>query len=521
MTQGGGVVSDVPCQLGVWGTFDTGSFADALVLRILRRELRERLPRAEITAASPIGARRLGPRDGGEPLEALGPWRPERVAALSAGLDCVVIASTALFPDPVALEAAYGVDAETLEELSPERYFVEGPGGGCPGIWLAVQLPGDLAPRQSARLRSVTRAPITVTDEASQRRLRAAKVPAEVEIVPDLALLAPRLHSPELLAKRLDYLRLMGWYPTQGAPLVVEAHGGLVPEISALAKSVAALRSERPDQEVVVAETGCPGDLAAAEALVAALGGDTFHLPGTAGLEDLCAAVSACSAFAATTLRGALVAAAHGRPTVLLGWVEGDLADVTELAGEPAAIARTPAHLQGALALALASPAAPGTLGLLHKELDAALDGVAEAVAAVAIRRREPEQLPDAQRIAALEEELANLGTAHDARSRRLASERMIFANHLRQAEEEIAALKAEASRLRSETAQAQQRLSEAESELAAEAGARAAIQAELAGLRATRTFRYTAELRSAYGKLRQMAGTPDSPQQPEQPQHP
>ena len=45
---------------------------------------------------------------------------------------------------------------------------------------------------------------------------------------------------------------------------------------------------------------------------------------------------------------------------------------------------------------------------------------------------------------------------------------------------------------------------------MAAEAAARAAIAAELVGLRATRTFRYTAELRSAYGRLRKIANPPE-----------
>ncbi len=529
---GGAVVSDVPCRVGVWGTFDTGGFADALVLAVLRRELSERLPRAEIAAASPLGARRLGPRDGGDPPETLGPWRPERVAELARELDCAVIAGTALFPDPGELAAWYGIDAGAVDELSPDRFFVEGPGGDCPAWWLGVTLDRQPTARQAARLRSAALTPITVTDVSSRDALRAAKAGAEPGLVPDLALLASRLHPPELLAKRLDYLRLMGWYPGHGSPLVIEAHGRLIPDLPALAGALAAFRRERPGLDLVVAETGCPGDDACTDALVAALGaagegGATFRLPATAGLEDLSAAVTACAAFAATTLRGALVAASHGRPTVLLGWGPGGAQralafdGVDEVAGEPAIVAPSPAGLAGALALALATPAAPGTLAMLHKELDATLDTVAEAIAAAARRRHEPEPLPDAERAAALEEQLAHLATAHDARSRRLATERMVFANHLRKAEEEIAALKAEAARLREEASRAQDRVAQAESELAAEAAARAAIAAELVGLRATRTFRYTAELRSAYGRLRKIANppepTPSEPTPPEQ----
>ncbi|HLI57243.1 MAG TPA: hypothetical protein VKY26_09475, partial [Actinomycetota bacterium] len=357
---------------------------------------------------------------------------------------------------------------------------------------------------------------ITVTDEASRLRFRAANVPAEVGIVPDLALLAARLHPPELLAKRLDYLQLMGWYPLHGAPLVIEAHGRLLGEAAALAQALAACRQERPGLDIVVAETGCPGDAACADALIAAmaaagLGGATFRLPSTAGLEDLAAGVASCAAFCATTVRGALIAAAHGRPAVLLG----AFPDGTRIAGEPAALASSAADLPGALALALATPVAPASLGMLHKELDATLDDVAGAVTAAARRRREPPPLPDAARIASLEERLGHLATAHDARSRRLATERMVFANHLRKAEEEIAALKVEAQRLREEASRAQNRVAHAQAELSAEAAARAAIEAELIGLRATRTFRYTAELRSAYGRLRRIAAPPEPPPEP------
>jgi len=101
---------------------------------------------------------------------------------------------------------------------------------------------------------------------------------------------------------------------------------------------------------------------------------------------------------------------------------------------------------------------------------------------------------------------------AHDARSKRLATERMVFANQLHKAEQEIASLKAEAARLREEVTTALAKLGQAEQSLHAEAGGRAATEAELLALRATRTFRYTAELRAVYSRLRRLAESPEHP---------
>ena len=113
------------------------------------------------------------------------------------------------------------------------------------------------------------------------------------------------------------------------------------------------------------------------------------------------------------------------------------------------------------------------------------------------------------------EEMLGHLQVAHEARSRRLATERMVFANHLHKAEAEIGRLKDEVARLREELTHAESRAAEAEVGTRAEAAARLATQEELAALRATRTFRYTAELRSVYGRLRQLGDSPPAPTGP------
>ncbi|HEU5001820.1 MAG TPA: hypothetical protein VFW71_03450 [Actinomycetota bacterium] len=491
---------EVPCRVGVWGSFGSGQFGDALIPQILRRELRARLPAVDIRVAAP-SAEPLSGRDHGDTVTALGPWSEQRSRELAAEFDCVIVAGADLFADPDA-----------------GRFFVEGPvpgpgGAPCPVVWLAVGLPAVLTAEQRARLAAVagSRHRATATDPAASLHLLEAGV-TEVGVVADCCLLASRLWVPETLAKRLDYLRLMGWYPRDGAPLVVEC--GVVPAggLPALAAGIAAFLGDHPGMGAVLAETGLPGgDAAFVRSLAAALieagvpEGGWHHLPACASLEDLGAALAACGAFAGGALRSAVVARSFGRPAVLINDGDGSESDRPPGDGGPGLA------LGLALRRAVAGPVWAGHLATELDRLDEALDGAA-FIAVSAARHRQAPAISDEDRLQALEEQLATLEVAHDARSRRLATERMVFANQLHKAEQEIAALKAEAARLREEVSSALAKLAQAERSLHAEAGGRAATEAELLALRATRTFRYTAELRSVYGRLRRIAESPEHP---------
>lgn len=489
---------DVPCRIGVWGTFGSGRFGDALLPQILRHELSARLPAADVRVATPSG-RPPSERDHGDRIADLGLWSEERANELAAQLDCAVVAGATLFAEPAG-----------------EHFLVEGPIAApgepqCPLVWFAVDLPPALTAEQQARLAAVapSRHTSTTTDPASSLHLLEAGA-TEVGVVADACLLASRLWAPELLAKRLDYLRLMGWYPREGAPLLVEC--GVVPEggVAALAAEITAFLGDHPGMGTVLADTGLPGgDAASIHALAAALQeaglpeGSWHHLPAYASLEDVGAAIAACGAFAAGVLRSAVVARSFGRPAALIADPDGPPNPQEDDGGLAAALRR-----------AMAGPAWAGHLAAEVERLDAALDGVALA-AATAARHRQAPAISDEDRLSGLEEQLAALEVAHEARSKRLATERMVFANQLHKAEQEIGALKAEAARLREEVSSALAKLSEADRALHAEAVGRAAAQAELIGLRATRTFRYTAELRSVYGRLRRLAESPEHPLTP------
>jgi len=439
------------CSIGVLGTFDTDLFDDALAPRVLRRELRARLPGARIITFAPYGALRPTPRDGGEPAEPLGPWSPDRAAAVTAGLDCVLVSRADPFPDRDHLARSYGVDRAALDELDLEGWFIDRPGQA-----------------------SEDRCPVMTFGS-------------------DPVVLAPRLFSPDLLTKRLEYLWLMGWYPREGPAVVVEGDESLLRIVPRLAAELWELVASESDLKVVLAELGSPGDADFASELAAELPPECrYRLPGFAGIEDIAAAIANSVFVAGSSRRVGLVAQAYGRPWVAL---------------DPEACP-TSEHFERARRTE-AAPAGPS----LAAQADAELDRIAEVARTAALTHRQKEaSMAETQRLSETEEALGHLQVAHEARSRRLATERMVFANHLHKAEAEIGRLKDEVARLREELTHAEGRAAEAEAGTRAEAAARLAAQEELSALRATRTFRYTAELRSVYGRIRQLGESPPKP---------
>lgn len=513
----------MPCRIGLWGTFDLPGF-DALVSQILRRELSQRLPAAQIRPAAPYGWLRPTPRDGGDPAQPLGPWSAEGAAGQAEDLDCIIVAGTELLPDEPSLAARYGVDPGAIGDLAPGRFFTDGPGAQaeetCPVFWLGVSLTSDPTPQQAQRLHAAVsrRAFISVADEITRRRLVGATgIDPGIDVVPDIALLAPRLHPPELLAKRLDYLRLMGWFPREGAPLLVEGDRTLLAFVPALATAITGALAQQPDLQVVVAEMGGEGDKAFADALAAALpAGTTVRLPGCVGLEDLSAALSACGAFAGNSYRAGLLAFAFDRPLAILNLAGApnleQLDGLAELVGLRGCVVHEPPGLTEAIGRALAATPGlhPTRLADLTRRVDASLDDLADL--AVLATRRRAGSVDGPERVADLEAHLQRLEVAYEARSRRQATERMVFASQLHKAEAEIARLREEAARLREEADQARRDAAAAHANAHETARSAEAARRELVALRATRTFRYTADLRNVYGRLRRGLPEGDAP---------
>lgn len=393
---------DTPCRLGLWGAFDVEDHGQALYACIVRSELARRLPAASIRIFAPTDLPTRADR--GEPAEALGPWSPGREAELAAQLDAVVIGGAGL------------VDAE--------RFFVEAP-AGVAARW-------------------------HVTDPDEEAALRGAGVEGAIDLTAHPAVLAPRLFPAAVLAKRLEYLRLMGWYPHEGGALVVQGGDEQAPAL---------LRVLDDDPGLALVVTG--------DHTLADLGRPVFRLPAALSVEDITAAISAAEGFIGPAPWGCMTALAYGTPSVLLRPGPGPDSLTT--------------------ALAHARKVAPGTdvLNGLQAEVDAWLDRV--AAGALAAARSRPAAAGTTR--PALESELRAVRLAYRVRVERGNVERVLLADRAARADTELASLRSEVEQLRATAA--------------TEAAERARYEAEVAALRRTRTFRWTATARALYRMAR------------------
>jgi hypothetical protein len=428
-----GAMNHTPCRLGLCGDFDGEDYGRSLYVQVVRAELARRLPAACVRVFSPLGAAHATRSDRGERTESLGAWTPARVADLADELDFMLVCGV----------------------------YSPGESGIGPGPEMRWH----------------------VTSEDDSAALRASGVDEPIDVAPHPAILLSRLFPAPVLEKRLEYLRLMGWYPNaQATALVVQGASAAAPMAADLFASVRPLLDDHPEMRVVLAELSeRDGDTAFADAFAHAAGEAAVvvhRLPRSASHEDVAAALSAAGGFAGTSQAGCLTALAYGTPWVTLA------------VGGPSPAGRLVVRQAGELGDAIASAvkAAPddGIRRRIESDVDAWLDGIATA-AGDAARSRHPHGPPDPTR-RALEAELAGLRRAHRVRIERANLERVLLADHAARADAEIAVLRRELAALRPRAEQ--------------DAAARAAAEAECAALRSTRTFRWTASARGLYRKL-------------------
>ena len=183
-----------------------------------RRELSRRLPGAEIVTYAPGEHVVPSCLDAGDPALPLGAWSEERLAELRTRLDCVVVTGATIGPasSPFLLEA---------------------------DCWHAVSV-----------------------DESDETVAKAMAGRASVSLagsLPHPAALASRLFPAALVEKRLAYLRLMGWLPGEGRPVLDD---GMVETLMSV-------------EDVVAAVAGSAGVVTASPALAAvALGYGVPHV---------------------------------------------------------------------------------------------------------------------------------------------------------------------------------------------------------------------------------------------------
>jgi hypothetical protein len=128
--------------------------------------------------------------------------------------------------------------------------------------------------------------------------------------VPHAAVLAARLFPADVLRKRLDYLRVMEWYPAERRPIVVQLES---------AGSAARLAADLASLETPVVLVGLePGSesAAVADVLASLLPERPFRVPTAVGIEDVAVAIAHAHAFVGSSSAGHATALAFGVPSV-------------------------------------------------------------------------------------------------------------------------------------------------------------------------------------------------------------
>lgn len=454
------------CRIGVWARWDPGDVHRALVVRVTCAELARRLPGAVVRPFS-SGPEWVGsPHDGGLAVEPLGTWSEERAAALAGELDCAVVVGDV--PGPAGTTTGAGDDAD--------RFLLEGVGSGgetdCPVVWSAVRLPPE-PPFDLARA-AADRAYVALLDDGAHRPVAAA-----VD-VPDPLVLVPRLLDAEALDRRLEFVRMMGWFPP-GRAVVVEADAELLPHAEQVATALDELVS-RSGASVVLVHVGPEDDDGArgADAVSQAMTSPVSRVPPDALVDDVVAVVAGAAAVAASSSSFATLGLAYERPTARVR-----LAADGASGADPAVVTR-PGDLADLLDADRFHPPA-GAVPALHARLDAHFDRVAAiADAAAAAHPRasaRPPLLPPPEHVAALE-------LSHRRMQERLDSERRAVADHLGRERAALRRAEAEVAAVRSRREDELERRVEA-------------VTAELEALKNIRVLRALRPARALYARLR------------------
>jgi hypothetical protein len=250
-----------------------------------------------------------------------GPWSSRRAAELADSLDCVFVTGELFgLPEDGASSAASGGAGPRLLP-----FLVEGLGPklevACPVAWSAVSVAFDLEPEEAHRVRSALagRPYVSVRDEASRLRLQRAGVETGIALVPDPLLLLPRAFPEEVLARRLEYLKFMEWFPRTGDPLVIQLDSAIEERADAFASTLAAAL-ERSPMPLVLVDLGAQraGDSPLADALSRFPSIPIFRLPSDAPVSDVASVLAHARAFLGTSARASVACSAFGVPALVL-----------------------------------------------------------------------------------------------------------------------------------------------------------------------------------------------------------
>jgi polysaccharide pyruvyl transferase WcaK-like protein len=375
------------------GALDLASYGDQVYPLVASHELARRLDHPQVAPFGPLGSLAPGARSW-----ALGHWSEERAATLADRATLVLCGGGEIVQGDGAIYGSfYGISARDAADLEIDRWFLEALGAAervCPVVWHAVGVPAELDPATAARARRAlgSRTVVAVRDERSRRMLEAAGVEQDIVVVPDSALLLPRVLPVAELDQWRKRLQEDGHFPPEGHEPVIVVQGnhtmaGLVPALAA------ALDQIIPDARIVtVALSPCHNDHLFAATLADHARSRVWSVPEDAPLEAVAAAVAGADCFLGVSLHGAITAFAYGRPFASLDpFGQSKLTGFAELIGWPQArTSDTVEAVRRAGRRAVGDEVPPGSLPSLQARIDAHFDRVAELTVAHSERHLEP-----------------------------------------------------------------------------------------------------------------------------------
>jgi polysaccharide pyruvyl transferase WcaK-like protein len=465
--------------VAVWGTFDLDNFGDQLYPRITEDEITRRLPGWMVRTYAPFGWEHPCRMDGGFVAEPLGERTGSRLAELAAAADVTLVGGGDLIRfDSSALSRAYG---KSLSDRSPAEWFVEGLGATeetrNPVVWNAVGVPADIAEEHAKQIRTALsrRRYISVRDEESAKRLRECGVDKDITVVPDLGVLAHRVMRGDVPKARVDYFRLMGWYPVDRPALIVQGDRSAVPLVKEIAKVLRWALTELVTADVVLLEAGPSyGDGEFADLLAAQLDPDrTYRLPSGLPPEDVLAAIHGSIGTVATDYHATLTSAVLGRRWAILD-TAGTAKSLADMLEEPEHYATSVPELAEAIRVAFPKQPDPRRYDSLRGRADKHFDVIAEE----ADRAWEVNGGSSEQRWAAVRRENIQLRAAYRASRQRLAAERRRLLELIEVGSDGSAFTSDEVAKLKADSA-------------------------ELERLQQTKLLRWSTPVRRIYGRLK------------------
>jgi polysaccharide pyruvyl transferase WcaK-like protein len=421
-------------RIGLWGTFDVEHLGDVLVPRVLRTELRRRLPEADLRVASPLGYVGLNRYPNDPPAAPLGAWSEDRVDELARELDLLLIGvGSIVHGDDARLAPWYGLPPSELERFAPSRFFIEGLGKhevDVPTAWFGVQVEPSVPDGIKARWREALpgRASVDVRDEPSRAALRQAGVERSVDVVPDLAFLLPRILTTPALSARIDRLRSSGAFPGDDEALLVQGGAAELEHVEAFADAVAELAAARSLTPVLVASEPIRGDVAFADALASRLP-SARRLSRDAGIDDVVAAVAWSAGVVGRSRSLHVVAASYDRPAVLVDLDDAPgLADLTARVGTPE---RRVTSI-GSIRQAYDAVVQRGSIAALVESVAASVDGALDRVASLATDVEVRVDAPPVVQASSLADERERYAIATRSLAVRMAAAQAAFAERER-----------------------------------------------------------------------------------------